>query len=117
MGDRLTQGIQDLFRKEAPNLRQVNQGAHSEFHTTLTSYSNSPMDFNSSGQVSQYKVTLSVNVRFVDQVKGYDIYSKKGLTSVGVYDVSRGESEELHGQKRALEELQSLIISNALSGW
>jgi hypothetical protein len=117
MGDRLTQGVQELFRREAPNLRQINQGAHSEFHTTLTSYTNAPMDFTSSGQVSLYKVTIRVDVKFSDMVKGYDIYNKKGLTAFGVYDLSKGESEELHGQKRALEELQTLIISNALSGW
>lgn len=117
MGDRLTQGVQDLFRREAPNLRQINQGAHAEFFTTLTNYTNAPLDFNSSGQVSLYRVTLTVNVKFVDQVKGFDIYSKKGLTSYGVYDVSLGESEQLQGQQRALDELQQLIISNALSGW
>ncbi len=117
MGDRLTQGIQELFLKESPNLRQINSGAHAEFYSTLVSYTNAPMNFNSSGQVNLYQVRLKVDVRFVDQVKAYDIYEKKGLTSVGVYDVSKGESEELHGQKRALDELQSLIISNALSGW
>ena len=117
MGDRLTQGIQELFRKEAPNLRQINQGAHAEFYTTLVSYYNSPMDFNASGKVSLYQVRIQVDIQFLDRIKGYPIYEKKGLTSVGVYDIQKGESEELHGQKRALEELQTLIISNALSGW
>ena len=117
MGDKLTQGIQEMFRKEAPSLRQVNSQGQAEFEITLKSYTNTPHSYNSSGTVDEYSVTIVVDVEFRDNVKEETIYKGTGLRGSGIYSMSKGESEELHGQTRALEEIQQLIVNNALSGW
>lgn len=117
MGDKLTQGIQEMFRKEAPSLRQINDNAQAEFEMTLRSYSNSAHKFDASGTVSEYVVTLVVDVAFRDMTKNEIIYSGSGLRGTGIYSLDANESEELHGQARALESIQQLIINNALSGW
>lgn len=117
LGDQLTQGLQSLFRSQAPNLRQINSGAHAEFITTLVNYANKPASYDSDGQVSQYKVSVMVDIEFTDKVNKEPIYKKQGLIGSGIYDIDEGETEESHGQKRALEDIQELIISNALSAW
>lgn len=117
MGDKLTTGIQELFRKEAPSLRQINAQAQSEFEMTLRSYSNAPHKFDAGGMVSEYVVTLVVDVEFRDRIKNEIIYSGTNLRGTGIYSLERNESEELHGQARALESIQQLIINNALSSW
>ncbi len=117
MGDKLTQRIQELFRKEAPGLRQINSQGQSQFDMTLKSYTNQPHKYSSSGTVDEYVVNVVVDVEFRDLVKDETIYKGTGLRGAGVYSVASGESEELHGQTRALEEIQQLIVNNALSGW
>lgn len=117
MGDKLTQGIQEMFRREAPSLRQVNGQGQAEFSMTLKSYTNNPHSYNSSGTVDEYAVSIVVDVEFTDRVKEETIYKGTSLRGTGVYSMSKGESEELHGQTRALEEIEQLIVNNALSGW
>jgi hypothetical protein len=83
----------------------------------LRSYSNAPHKFDAGGMVSEYVVTLVVDVEFRDRIKNEIIYSGTNLRGTGIYSLERNESEELHGQARALESIQQLIINNALSSW
>ena len=117
MGDKLTTAIRDLLKREAPSLRQVNENGQSEILLTLKSYTNRPRKYSAGGQVEEYEVALVVDVLFRDLVKEKDVYKGEGLRGAGVYSLLKNESEEQHGQKRALEEIQNLIVNNALSGW
>ena len=55
-----------------------------------------------------------VNGRYV---KDKIIYENKSLSADGTYDVAKNESEDRHGQTRAIEKLQDLIVANALAKW
>jgi len=117
LGNRLRDGIVTLFKRNAGSVRIVNEEGNADFKVTLLSYSNRPENFNSNSEVETYRVTLRVNVSFYDNVKDRIIYEGKGLSAEGVYDVQKNESEERHGQQRAIEKLQELLIANALAKW
>ncbi|PWJ62507.1 MULTISPECIES: LptE family protein [unclassified Fibrobacter] len=109
--------VLDMFKKNAGGVRVVNGEAHSDFEITLLSYTNKPMDYNSNSDVETYRVTIRVGVKFYDNVKERIIYENKSLSAEGTYDVQANETEDRHGQKRAIEKLQDLIITNALAKW
>lgn len=113
----LRDGVVELFRKNAGSVRIVNENATADFEMTLLSYTNRPENFSSNDLVETYRVTMKVNVRFYDNVKDRMIYEGKNLSADGVYDVLANETEDRHGQTRAVEKLQDLIISNALAKW
>ena len=114
---RLREGVVKLFKRNAGSVRIVNEEGDADFSMTLLGYSNRPENYTSSSNVETYRVTLRVNVDFYDNVKKTVIYEGRGLSAEGIYDVQKNESEENHGQARAIEKLQELIVANALAKW
>jgi len=117
LGNRLKDGIVELFRINAPALRIVNENADSDFSLTLISYSNRPETQGSNAEVETYRVTMGVAVTFYDNVRKKAIYESKNIQAIGSYYVQRNESEQIHGQERAIKSLQDIIIANALAKW
>jgi len=110
--------VVDMFKKNAGGVRVVKSDeASADFEVTLLSYTNKPMDYNSNSDVESYRVTIRVGVKFYDNVKDRIIYESKSLSAEGTYDVQANETEDRHGQARAIEKLQDLIITNALAKW
>ena len=105
--------VVDMFKRNAGGVRLVNGDANADFEITLLSYSNKPENYNSNSDVETYRVTIRVEVKFYDNVKERIIYESKSLSADGVYDVQANETEDRHGQTRAVEKLQDLIVSNA----
>ena len=95
----------------------MNSEADADFQLTLLSYTNKPENFTSGSEVETYRVTMKVNVRFYDNVAEKMIYKGDNLSADGTYDVLQNETEDRHGQARAIEKLQDLIIANALAKW
>lgn len=117
LGNTLRDSVVNLFRKNAGRVRLVNSEADADFELTLLSYTNKPENYTSGSEVETYRVTLKVNVRFYDNVKEKMIYKGENLSADGTYDVQANESEDRHGQARAIQKLQDLIITNALAKW
>lgn len=117
LGNTLRDSVVNLFRKNAGRVRLVNSEADADFELTLLSYTNKPENYTSGSEVETYRVTLKVNVRFYDNVKEKMIYKGENLSADGTYDVLSNESEDRHGQARAIQKLQDLIITNALAKW
>ena len=109
--------VVEMFKKNAGGVRLVNEDANADFEITLLSYTNKPENYNSNSDVETYRVTIRVSVKFYDNVKERIIYENKSLSAEGVYDVQKNEAEDRHGQARAIEKLQDLIIANALAKW
>ena len=109
--------VVDMFKKNAGGVRLVNEDANADFEITLLSYTNKPENYNSNSDVETYRVTIRVSVKFYDNVKERIIYENKSLSADGVYDVQKNEAEDRHGQARAIEKLQDLIVANALAKW
>ena len=117
LGNTLKDSVEKMFRKNAGGVRLVNSDADADFELTLLSYTNKPENYTSSSEVETYRVTMKVNVRFYDNVKEKMIYKGDNLSADGTYDVLQNETEDRHGQARAIEKLQDLIIANALAKW
>ena len=117
LADNLQEEIKKTFQKEASSLQQVNQNGHCELQIDLNTYSNKALNFTSSGDVSEYRTTLGVSVIFIDKIKDEVMYKNETLIGQGDYDISIGETESLHGQTRAVDQLKELIVSNLLSQW
>ncbi|MDR2579632.1 MAG: LPS assembly lipoprotein LptE [Fibromonadaceae bacterium] len=117
IGNRLKDGIRDLFRINAPAIRIINDDADADFSVTLLSYSNRPESHSSSAEVETYRVTLGVSVLFYDNIRKRVIYESKNIQAIGSYDVQKNESEERQGQERAIERLKEIIVANALAKW
>lgn len=117
LANNIRTGVVDMFKKNAGGVRIINGDANSDFHIALLSYTNKPENYNSNSDVETYRVTIRVSVKFYDNVKERIIYEAKSLSAEGVYDVQANETEDRHGQARAIEKLQDLIITNALAKW
>lgn len=117
LGNTLRDSVVNLFRKNAGGVRLVNGEADADFEMTLLSYTNKPENYTSGSEVETYRVTLRVNVRFYDNVTEKMIYKGDNLSADGTYDVLQNETEDRHGQARAIGKLQELIIANALAKW
>jgi len=117
LGNRLKDGIRELFRINAPAIRIVNDNADADFTVTLLSYSNRPEAQSSNAEVETYRVTMGVSVSFYDNVRKKTIYESKNVQAIGSYDVQKNESEEMQGQERAIKALQEIIVANALAKW
>lgn len=109
--------VVEMFKKNAGGVRVVKSEANADFEVTLLSYTNKPENYNSNSDVETYRVTIRVSVKFYDNVKERIIYESKSLSADGTYDVAANEAEDRHGQTRAIEKLQDLIIANALAKW
>ena len=109
--------VVDMFKKNAGGVRLVNEDANADFQITLLGYTNKPENYNSNSDVETYRVTIRVNVKFFDNVKERIIYESNSLSADGTYDIQKNETEDRHGQARAIEKLQDLIIANALAKW
>ena len=117
LGNTLKDSVEKMFRKNAGGVRLVNSDAYANYELTLLSYTNKPENYTSSSEVETYRVTMKVNVRFYDNVKEKMIYKGENLSADGTYDVLQNETEDRHGQSRAIAKLQDLIIANALAKW
>ncbi|WP_288786647.1 LptE family protein [uncultured Fibrobacter sp.] len=117
LGNTLKDSVEKMFRKNAGGVRLVNSDADADFELTLLSYTNKPENYTSSSEVETYRVTMKINVRFYDNVKEKMIYKGENLSADGTYDVLQNETEDRHGQSRAIAKLQDLIIANALAKW
>jgi len=117
LGNRLKDGIRELFRINAPAIRIVNDNADTDFSVTLLSYSNRPEAQSSNADVETYRVTMGISVTFYDNVRKKMIYENKNVYAIGSYDVQKNESEEMQGQERAIKALQEIIVTNALAKW
>ena len=117
LGNRLKDGITELFRINAPAVRMVNDNADADFSVIPLSYSNRPETQSSNAEVETYRVTMGVSVSFYDNVRKKSIYENQNVQAIGSYDVLKNESEEVHGQERAIKLLQEIIVANALARW
>ena len=117
LANNIREGVVEMFRKNAGGVRLVNENANADFEMTLLSYTNKPENYNSNSDVETYRVTIRVSVKFYDNVREKVIYESKSLSAEGTYDVQANESEDRHGQARAIEKMQDLIITNALAKW
>jgi len=99
-------------------LRIVTSDGDASIEGRVMSYTNQPYTYGAEGYrdvtVTQYAVSISVDVAFMDNKKNEPLY--KGIvTGEGIYDLD-GESEEI-GRSRAIDEVIEQILQNSVQSW
>ncbi|MGL1889381.1 MAG: hypothetical protein OCD76_22895 [Reichenbachiella sp.] len=116
LGDDITDHIKTMFSTHARDVKQINNSTHSEFYITLKEYSNKPLGFSAEADIQSYQVIILVDVLFKDVINNEILYEGINLEGTGEYDATT-EDEVDEGQKRAIEDIQQVIINNSLSAW
>lgn len=93
----------------------VEQNGKADLTIKILSYSNTPDQYTSDGlSIKTYKVKITANVIFYDNIKSKVIYEKT-LRADGIYDHSSQTEED--GAKEALDKLNDIIINDVFTAW
>jgi hypothetical protein len=99
-------------------LRIVTSQGDATINGHVTSYSNEPRTYGSTGfrsvTISEYVVKISVEVEFRDNKKNAPLF-KGTITGEGVYDFSKGT--EAQGRETAEKDVVEQILQNSLQSW
>jgi hypothetical protein len=99
-------------------LRIVNNQGDATISGTVTSYSNSPRSYESSGvrsvTISEYIVKISVDVDFMDNKKNTHLF-KGTVNGEGIYDFQK--ETEATGRQRAEKDIVDQILQNSVQSW
>ena len=95
-------------------LRVVPEGrSDSVLRGSVVSYDQGPYTYTEAEQVSEYIVTIGVNVSFVESKSGKVIWEDR-LSNWGTYSTT--EIEEI-GQEGAIAKLVEDILNRTVKGW
>jgi hypothetical protein len=99
-------------------LRVVGGTGDATITGTVRSYTNHPRTYGTTAprqvQVSEYQVSVSVDIVFMDNHKDEPLY-KGTITGEGVYDF--GSETEETGRNRAVEDIVRQIVQNSVQSW
>ncbi|MFH0919694.1 MAG: LptE family protein [Fibrobacterota bacterium] len=113
----LEESLRDIIdRAFASNnqLRVMPSGGDAELQMNILSYGNNPGEYDKSGVVSTYKVSITVAVRFYDTRENKTLYENR-LTGTGEYN--HDTETETTGRDNALRKIGEMIINNTIAGW
>jgi hypothetical protein len=96
-------------------LRPVDHDAQSRVDTWLAGYSHAPQTYDLSGNVSRFRVTVTLEVKFVDLRDESVLYESKNLD--GSYDYDPLKETEADAKVKALQAAVRKLVDNTVSGW
>jgi len=108
LSQEFTQDLQDLFTRQT-NLTLVNSGGDLHFEGEIVDYRQTPMSATADQTASQTRLTVTINVRYINKLNENDDFEKK-FTHFFDFDAS----EQLIGSvlETALEEVNDRITSD-----
>lgn len=108
LSQEFTQDLQDLFTRQT-NLTLVNSGGELHFEGEIVDYRNTPMSATADQTAAQTRLTITVNVRYTNQLSEKDDFEKR-FSHYYDYDAT----EQLIGNvlESALEEINDRITSD-----
>jgi hypothetical protein len=99
-------------------LKIVSTDGDATLSGTVTRYTNHPYTYGSEGyrnvNVTQYAVSISVDVLFQDNRKNEPLY-KGAVSGEGIYDLST--ENEAAGRQRAIDLIVQQILQNSVQSW
>ena len=113
--EKVTDALLDNFIKE--NILRIadKKNADSILQGTITRVSDTPYTFDENEDVQEFRVSISINILWYDQIKNVDLF-EGGIVGWGVYSASSPE-DRADGLDQAVERLVTEIINQTLSGW
>ena len=87
LSNTLSDGIRDLFQRQT-RLEQVRRGGNLEIEGEITGYALTPMSVSSDSYVAETKLTITVKVRFTNNVAPEESFEKT-YTAYQTFDASQ----------------------------
>ena len=114
LADQATKAIVDEFARNGA-LRPVDHDAQSRVDAILSAYSHAPQTFDASGNVSRFRVTVSLDGKFTDLRDDGVLFDSKGIA--GTYDYDPLTETEAGAKVKALSVCVRKLVDNTISGW
>ena len=97
------------------SLKPVDGAADSRLEATLSAYSHQPSQYDASGTVSRFRVTVTFTARFTDEKENAILF--EGNSIAGTQDYDPNKETEQDAAKKALDEAVKKLVDNTISGW
>lgn len=114
LADQATLLLTQEFQRNGA-LRPVDHDAQSKVETWLSGYSHAPQTYDLSGNVSRFRVTVTLDVKFTDLRDESVLYESKSLD--GSYDYDPLKETEADAKVKALQNAVRKLVDNTVSGW
>lgn len=114
LADQATSLLTQEFQRNG-SLRPVDRDAQSKVETWLGGYSHAPQTYDLSGNVSRFRVTVTLEVKFTDLRDESVLYDSKNLD--GTYDYDPLKETEADAKVKALQVAVRKLVDNTVSGW
>lgn len=114
LGDELTNNITSAIVADN-TLKVVGQNAADAVITgAVVSFKRSSQTYNIQDQVQEYRVDVTVNVKF-SQADGQVIWEEPGITAYGLYSADTETEDD--GKTEALSKLAEIIVNKIVRNW
>ena len=114
LADQATLFLTQEFQRNGA-LRPVDHDAQSRVETWLSGYNHAPQTYDLSGNVSRFRVTVTLDVKFTDLRDESVLYESKNLD--GSYDYDPLKETEADAKVKALQNAVRKLVDNTVSGW
>jgi len=114
LADQATLKLTQEFQSNGA-LRPVDHDAQSRVDTWLAGYSHAPQTYDLAGNVSRFRVTVTLEVKFTDLRDESILYESKNLD--GSYDYDPLKETEADAKIKALQAAVRKLVDNTVSGW
>jgi hypothetical protein len=115
IAESLTQSLIDAFTVEGTLKVRGLSSADAVLYGTVVRIDDRPSAFTADETVEQYKVTVTVRLRFEDRVKG-KVAWEESMSQFGLYPTGNSADRQ-RGIEDAMEKLSEDILSKTVSGW
>ncbi len=116
LSNSLSDGIRDIFQRQT-RLEQVKRGGNLEIEGEITGYALTPMAVSADSYAAETKLTLTVKVRFTNNVAPEDSFEKT-YSAYQTFDASRmltDVQEELCNTM--IQEIAEQIYNDTVAKW
>jgi hypothetical protein len=114
LADVATAKVIEAFRQRG-SLKPVDGNADSRLEATLSDYSHQPSQYDASGTVSRFRVTVSFAARFTDEKENALLFESNAISGTQDYDPNKQTEQD--AAKKALDDAVKKLVDNTISGW
>jgi len=117
LAETISDDLIQRFSDQSPLKIRDARTADSILYGTITRVTDQPAAFTAQETVEQYKVVITVKVRFEDRLKGKTVWEQT-FSQFGLYPFSGGSTADRDaGLTEAMDKLVDDILSKTVSGW
>ncbi len=120
LADQALNQLSNAIRQDG-RLKQVTLSPDCSLEGEILSFTEKIYSYDSANMVQDYRLELSINIRFTDLIKNEVIYENTHLTQSEIYAVADGSTSKYKSKEEALAEIFNKIfkavIQSSLEAW